>query len=167
MSSIDKIEKLTGQYEKEMELVEKHRNKAKEQMELAERHAKRAEDLENQIKYQKGGEVYDRVNALNLSPEELKLLLKLLDDKTQLMDAVQKLFPERLHSHSDSIEAETVQTSDEENEAPVVSEENEESAESGGNGEFADAEPESPYIEETPVFGEDDNDEKGEENWSA
>lgn len=162
MSSIDKIEKLTGQYEKEMELAEKHRNKAKEQMELAERHAKKAEDLETQIKYQKGGEVYDRVNALNLSPEELKLLLKLLDDKTQLMDAVQKLFPERLYSHS-----ETGQTNDEENEAPAVSEENEESAESDGNGESADAEPESPYIEEIPVFGEDDNDERGEENWSA
>lgn len=153
MSSIDKIEKLTGQYEKEMELAEKHRNKAKEQMELAERHAKKAEDLETQIKYQKGGEVYDRVNALNLSPEELKLLLKLLDDKTQLMDAVQKLFPERLYSHS-----ETGQTNDEENE---------ESAESDGNGESADAEPESPYIEEIPVFGEDDSDERGEENWSA
>ena len=38
MSSIDRIEKLTGQYEKEMELAEKHRNRGKEHMELAEKH---------------------------------------------------------------------------------------------------------------------------------
>ena len=71
MSSIDRIEKLTGQYEKEMELAEKHRNRGKEHMELAEKHTKKAGNLEKQIKYEKGGEVFDRVNALNLTPEEL------------------------------------------------------------------------------------------------
>ena len=96
MSSIDRIEKLTGQYEKEMELAEKHRNRGKEHMELAEKHTKKAGDLEKQIKYEKGGEVFDRVNALNLTPEELQLILQLLDDRTQLMDAVRKMFPERL-----------------------------------------------------------------------
>lgn len=165
MSSIDKIEKLTGQYEKEVELAEKYRNKAKEQMDLAEKHAKKAEDLETQIKYQKGGEVYDRVNALKLSPEELKLLLKLLDNKTQLMDAVRKLFPERVcegRDNNDAVteitEIETIQTDNATYE--------EQAAVSDENGEFTDA-LESPYIEETPVFGEDDNDEEGEENWSA
>ena len=98
MSSIDRIEKLTGQYEKEMELAEKHRNRGKEHMELAEKHTKKAGDLEKQIKYEKGGEVFDRVNALNLTPEELQLILQLLDDRTQLMDAVRKMFPERLQN---------------------------------------------------------------------
>ena len=153
MSSIEKITKMTGQYEKELELAEKHRNKAKEQMELAEKHAKKAEDLQNQIKYQKGGEVYDRVDALNLTPEELNLLLKLLDSKTQLMDAVQKLFPEKIHNNKEAVE-----TDNEEGEEIAVSEKNE---------EVLDGDPESSYFEETPIFGEDENNEKGEENWSA
>ena len=148
MSNIEKITKMTGQYEKELELAEKHRNKAKEQMEIAEKHAKKAEDLQNQIKYQKGGEVYDRVDALNLTPEELNLLLKLLDSKTQLMDAVQKLFPEKIHNNKDNEEGEEI----------AVSEENE---------EVLDGDLESSYFEETPIFGEDENNGKGEENWSA
>ncbi len=134
MSSIEKIAKLTGQYDKEMELAEKYRNKAKEQAELAEKHIRKAEVLEKQIKYEKGGEVFDRVNALNLSPDELQLLLKLLDDKTQLIDVVRMSFPERFHDTA-----------------------GDEQEESGENEVFS----------EIPVFGEEYDDEKGEENWDA
>lgn len=134
MSSIEKIAKLTGQYDKEMELAEKYRNKAKEQAELAEKHTRKAEVLEKQIKYEKGGEVFDRVNALNLSPDELQLLLKLLDDKTQLIDVVRMSFPERFHD-----------TAGDEQEEP------------GENEVFS----------EIPVFGEEYDDEEGEENWDA
>ena len=142
MSSIDRIEKLTGQYEKELELAEKHRNRGKEHMELAEKHTKKAGDLEKQIKYEKGGEVFDRVNALNLTPEELQLILQLLDDRTQLMDAVRKMFPERLQNDM---------------EAGKDTDEPGEDEEIGGDIED----------EETPVFGEDEGDEEGGEIWSA
>lgn len=138
MSSIDRITKLTGQYEKEMELAEKYRNRAKEHMELAEKHTKKAGDLEKQIKYEKGGEVFDRVNALNLTPEELQLILDLLDDRTQLMDVVRKLFPERIQNDMGA-----------------------------GKNTEEPGEDEDIEDEETPVFGEDEGDEKGEEIWSA
>lgn len=145
MSSIDRITKLSGQYEKEMELAEKHRNRAKEYMELAEKHTKKAGDLEKQIKYEKGGEVFDRVDALNLTPEELQLLLQLLDDRTQLMDAVRKMFPERLQNDINDMEAGK-------------------DTEEHGEDEDIEADIED---EEIPVFGEDESDEKGEEIWSA
>lgn len=88
---IERIRRMTEQCQKEKELEERHRNKAKEHQETAERHAKRAADLEAQIKYQKGEEVYDRVDALRLTPDELQRVLRLLDDRTQLLDVVQRL----------------------------------------------------------------------------
>ena len=94
MNKVEKITKLTEQHRKELELAEKHRNRAREHTEIAEKHTKRASDLENQIKYQKGEQVYDRVDALQLTPDELGCVLRLLDDKTQLMNVVQSLFSE-------------------------------------------------------------------------
>lgn len=175
MSSIDRIEKLTGQYEKEMELAEKHRNRGKEHMELAEKHTKKAGDLEKQIKYEKGGEVFDRVNALNLTPEELQLILQLLDDRTQLMDAVRKMFPERIQNNGGNIaDAGNDPDKGEDPDTRVPEQDRDsdkpfspysdpgESPAYGENG--ADGED-----EEFPVYGEDDDEDdgKGEETWSA
>lgn len=78
--SIDRIAKLTEQYDRELELAEKHKKKAKA--------------IAEQIKYIKGEECNDRINRLNLTPEQFNSVLRLLDDKTQLMDAVEACFPQ-------------------------------------------------------------------------
>lgn len=175
MNNIERITKMTAQYEKELELAERCRKKAKEHMELAEKHLRKAGDLEKEIKYEKGGEVYDRVNALNLSPEELGMILKLLDDKTQLLDAVRKLYPERIQNNGGNA-ADTGNDPDkgEDPETRVPEQDRDsdkpfspysdpgESPAYGENG--ADGED-----EEFPVYGEDDDEDdgKGEETWSA
>ncbi len=162
MNNMEKITKMTGQYEKEMELAEKYRNKAKECTELAEKHLRKAGDLEKEIKYEKGGEVFDRVNALSLSPEELQMILKLLDDRTQLLDVVRKLYPERIQDNGGDQET-TISRQDIDPDKPEKPYSGDEEipvyGESSTDSEDA----------EIPVFGEDDNEDdgKGEKTWSA
>lgn len=170
MDSMDKIARLTKQYDKEMELARKYRSKADENAELAGKHEKKAEDLEKQIKYEKGEKVFDRVNALNLTSEELRLILDLLDDKTQLLDAIRKLYPEKIQNNGETV-TDTGKNPDTREEAPetiVTKQDGDPDEEDFGNEEIPvygegsiDDEDEG-----IPVFGEDD-DRRGEKIWSA
>lgn len=170
MDSMDKIARLTKQYDREMELARKYRSKADENAELAGKHEKKAEDLEKQIKYEKGEKVFDRVNALNLTSEELRLILDLLDDKTQLLDAVRKLYPEKIQNNGGTV-TDTGKNPDPREEALetiVTKQDGDPDEEDFGNEEIPvygegsiDGEDEG-----IPVFGEDD-DGRGEKIWSA
>jgi hypothetical protein len=68
------IEKLTEQYEKEVK--------------LARQHGDRAKAIAEQIKYIKGEECNTRINRLNLTAEQFQDVLKLLDSRESLLDAI-------------------------------------------------------------------------------
>ncbi|MCM1182807.1 MAG: hypothetical protein NC337_05500 [Roseburia sp.] len=117
--SVDRIAKLTEQYDKEMALAEKHRKKAK--------------SLADQIKYMKGEECNDRINRLNLTPDQFSELLRLLDNKTRLMTAVEMCLAQNAAGQNDG---------EDEREMQVPTEDGRET--------------EAEIPDEVPVFGEGD-----------
>ena len=86
------IEKLEEQYNKEIRLAEQHKNRAK--------------TIADEIKFLKGEECNSRISRLNLTPDQFKKLLKLLDNKENLLDAVELLEPSPSMDNKEDIEEE-------------------------------------------------------------
>lgn len=71
---------------KNLEKLEEHYRK---EQELAEKHKKNAEDIRKEIELLKGSQVNQKIKALNINGDEYKKLMDLLNDKKELMEAIE------------------------------------------------------------------------------
>ncbi|MBD5469908.1 MAG: hypothetical protein HDR19_01960 [Lachnospiraceae bacterium] len=71
---------------KNLEKLEEHYHK---ELALAEKHKKNAEDIKKEIELLKGSQINQKIKSLNINGDEYKKLMDLLDNKKELMEAIE------------------------------------------------------------------------------